>query len=374
LTTVDSRPSQVPSCSLCRQIITTLIGQVGSAVTEEEVDAYLRLGCATFFLDSWCQQHVYPNIREIFLALRNNKTDDIICERITLCKFKVTSITGDILFADGDVLYTIRELSDKKLQHITFGTIAHPELPSGIITGLSCSVDYCAVLISSTNSDGVTTYGTTALAPYQQIHQVLPAGYWYGPWFDIMTQEFWMATGTAKQFTFGIFDPQYGNWEPKVYMRLRSRPDAELLSGQILDRILYFTVMNDPHVHRIDLTLRVSRGNFSTPNNTMLVGNPVTNELYGYAPGPLGIWRYNGYTGSNRTTVGNINLTGTMPVPSSTINPVDNTMWISLYGSGRDAWVRVDLKKATDNIGLAPTGNLDGLFDFNPYTITSEEV
>jgi len=353
--------------------MTALIGEVDSSLTEDGVDLYLRLGCTTFNLDSWCQKNVYPNIHEIFLALRSNKTDDIICERLTLCHFRVVSITGDILFADGDVLYTIREQADHTLQHVIFGTVSHPELPNGIISGLACSVDYCAVLLSVENSTGGTTYGTTALQSSGiQIHHLLPAGDWYGPWFDIITQEFWMATGTAKELNFGIFDPQFGNWEKKVIVRLRTKPELELLSGQILDRILYYTLRDDPHVYRIDLTLHISRGNYSCPVNTMLAGNLVTNELYGYAPGPQGIWRWD-HGGRNRTTVGVINLTGALPIPSSTINPIDNTMWISLWGSSQDAWLRVDLKKTTENIGWAPTGNLDGLFDFNPYTIKSEE-
>lgn len=106
----------------------------------------------------------------------------------------------------------------------------------------------------------------------------------------------------------------------------------------------------------------------------MLVGNPVTNELYGYSPSPNGIWKYTNLVSGNRTTIVNINFSTAEAVPSSTISPVENTMWISLWGSDSDAWLRVDLKKTTDNVGWAPTGNLDGLFDFNPYTITSEEA
>lgn len=265
-------------------------------------------------------------------------------------------------------------MADGKLTHEAFGTVAHTAIPNGIISGLACSVEYCAVLLSAVDPvTGYRTFGTTALSPFTQISQMLPSGSWNGPWFDIITQEFWMATGTARQYTFGTFDPQFGLWQPHVVMRFRVRPDAELLSGQILDRILYFTISNDPHVYKIDLTFRISLGNFSAPNNTMLVGNPVTNELYGYAPGPQGIWRFTGIYGTNRTTVGIIDLTGALPVASSTINPVNNAMWISLWGSDNDAWLRVDLTKSTKNIAWAPTGNLDGLFDFNPYTIKSEE-
>jgi hypothetical protein len=288
----------------------------------------------------------------------------------------VISITGDVLFADRDILYTIQELDGGRLQHTQFGTVSHPDLPGGIISGLACSVDYCAVLLSTKNSvTGKKTYGTTALSPYQQTHQLLPAGIWYGPWYDIITQEFWMATGSVRDYTFGIYDPQYGEFEPKVNFRLPySRLDSEILSGQILDRVLYFTVHKDPHVYKIDLVLRLYRGNFSSPNDTMLVGNPVTNELYGYAPAANGIWRYSPTMNGNRTTIVTINLSSAEAVPSSTINPVQNTMWISLWGTTRDAWLRVDLKKTTDNVGWAPTGNLDGLFDFNPYTIKSEQA
>jgi len=184
-----------------------------------------------------------------------------------------------------------------------------------------------------------------------------------------------MATGSASDYTFGIFDPQFGDWEPKVFLHLpRARSDSEILSGQILDRVLYFTLHTDPHVYKIDLALRLYRGNYSSPNDTMLVGNPVTNELYGYAPSPIGIWKYISNSAGNRTIIVPINLSAAEAVPSSTINPIDNTLWISLWGTETDAWLRVDLKKTTDNVGWAPTGNLDGLFDFNPYTITSEEA
>jgi len=237
-------------------------------------------------------------------------------------------------------------------------------------------VDYCAVLLSATDSSGTTQYGTSAISPYSNsVHQLLPGGIWYGPWFDIVTEEFWMATGTSQQLSLGIFDPKFGNWEPKLTLRIRIRNNTPILSGQILDRVLYLTLLNDYHVYRIDLELRIFLGNFTAPNDTMLVGNPVTNELYGYSPSPYGIYRFFGASGQNRTTVASISLTGTLPVPSSTINPIDNTMWISLWGSSKsDTWLHVDLKKTTQNIAWAPTGNLDGLFDFNPYTITSQET
>jgi hypothetical protein len=348
---------------------------MGAVISQEQVTSYLRFGCTTFGLESWCETNVYPNSHDIYVALRSNKTDDVICERIDLCHFKVISITGDVLFADRDVLYTIQELDGGRLQHTEFGTVSHPDIPTGIISGLACSVDYCAVLLSSTDNYGKKTWGTTALSPYQQTHQLLPSGTWYGPWYDIITQEFWMATGTARDYTFGIFDPQYGEWEPKVNFRLQlARADSQILSGQILDRVLYFTVRKDPHVYKIDLALRMYRGNFSSPNDTMLVGNPVTNELYGYSPSNLGIWRYSPVMNGNKTNIVSINLSSAEAVPSSTINPVQNTMWISLWGTSTDAWLRVDLKKASDNVGWAPTGNLDGLFDFNPYTIKSEEA
>jgi len=184
-----------------------------------------------------------------------------------------------------------------------------------------------------------------------------------------------MATGSSRDYTFGIFDPQWGDWEPKVYVHLpRARASSEILSGQILDRVLYFTLRQDPHVYKIDLALRLFRGNFSSLNDTMLVGNPITNELYGYSPSPNGIWKFATNLSGNRTQIVSIDLSSAEAVPSSTINPVDNTMWLSLWGSNADAWLRVDLKKATDNVAWAPTGNLDGLFDFNPYNITSEEI
>jgi len=103
----------------------------------------------------------------------------------------------------------------------------------------------------------------------------------------------------------------------------------------------------------------------------MLVGNPVTNLLYGYAPTRDGIYLLDR---GNVTQVVNIDLSGASPVQSATINAVDETLWISLWGYTMDAWLRVDLKEKVDNVAWAPTGNLNGLFDFNPYTITSEEV
>jgi hypothetical protein len=367
--------SQSVQCGLCRQIFTALISQIGEVVSEEQVDTYLHFGCSTLGLDSWCQANVYPNTHDIFLALRSNKTDDIICERIGLCHFRVIDITGDILFAEQDQLYTIREQPGGIIETIPFGGVLHPSLPDGIICGLACSVDYCAVLLSSTDSTGKDTYGTVALSPINQIDQVLPPGTWYGPWHDIITDEFWMATGTSKDYTFGIFDPQFGDWEPKyIYHIPYARSDSEILSGQILDRVLYFSLRLDPHVFKLDLALRAQRGNFSSPNNTMLVGNPITMELYGYSPSPSGIWKYSSMVTGNKTTIVPINLSSAEAVPSSTINPIDNTLWISLWGGEQDAWLKVDLTKTTDNVEWAPTGNLDGLFDFNPYTITSEEA
>jgi hypothetical protein len=371
---VTSEPQQSVQCGLCRQIFTALIKQVGQVVSEDQVDSYLRFGCAAFGLDSWCQINVYPNEHDIFLALRSNKTDDIICERIGLCHFRVISITGNILFAEGDNLYIITERPDGNIVIEPFGTVYHPSFPAGIISGLACSVDYCAVLLSSTDPNtGVDTYGTVALSYLQQIDQVLPRGVWYGPWHDIITDEFWMASGSATDYTFGIFDPSFGDWEPKVYVHLpRARADSEILSGQILDRVLYFTIRLDPHIYKIDLALRIFRGNFTTPNDTMIAGNPITNELYGYSPSPIGVWKYNSLTYGNRTVIVPINLSSAEAVPSSTVNPIDNTLWISLWGGLQDAWLKIDL--ATNTAEWAPTGNLDGLFDFNPITITTEEV
>jgi hypothetical protein len=372
-----AKPQQSVQCGLCRQVFTSLISQIGEVVSQEQVDSYLRLGCMTFGLESWCQTNIYPNIPDIFKALRSNKTDDIICERISLCHFRIISITGDVLFADDDQLYTIKETTGGRLTHTPFGVVSHPSLPGGIIYGLSCSVDYCAVLLGDEDPyTGTVQFGTTALSMYQQIDQQLDPGYWYGPWYDYITQEFWLATGQGKTYTFGIFDPQFGDWSPKLTTTLPRAPSSsEILSGQILDRVLYFTLLQDPHVYKIDLAIRRPMGNFSTPNNTMLVGNPATNELYGYSPSALGIWKYSSLRTGNMTSIVSIDFTDSQPVPSSTINPVDNTLWISLWGTkDLDAWLRVDLKKTTNNVGWAPTGNLDGLFDFNPYTISTEEA
>jgi len=372
----NAKPQQSVQCGLCRQIFTALVSQIGEVASEDQVDSYLRFGCSAFGLDSWCSTYVYPNTHDIFLALRSNKTDDIICERLALCHFRVISLTGDVLFAEADKLYTIIEETSGKIDSYYFGTVSHPSLPAGVVNGLACSPDYCAVLLEDATTSTTPQHGTTALSMYQQIDQTLPSGYWYGPWYDIITQEFWMATGSARDYTFGIFDPQFGDWEPKVYIHLaRARADSEILSGQILDRVLYFTLLQDPHVYKIDLAVRLFRGNFTTPNNTMLVGNPVTNELYGYSPSNIGIWKFNNFVyPGNRTVIAKIDLSGVVPFPSSTINPIDNTMWVCLWGTANDAWLKVDLKKTSNNLAWASTKKTDGLFDFNPYTITSEEA
>jgi len=376
LIAAQCRRTQLSTCDICREIFTALISAVGHSVTEDEINVSLRFICSSFGTESWCQKNVYTNIHDIFLALRSNKTDDVICERLALCRFKIVSITGDVLFADDDILYTVHQVPNTNvIEHRKFGSVNHTLIPSGEIAGLACSVDYCAVLLKGTDASGKTIYGTTALSPYMQKNQILPAGVWYGPWFDIMTQEFWMATGTSREFTFGIFDPQYGNWEPKVSVRLRVRFDTQLLSGQILNRVLYFTLFSDPHVYSIDLIVRLFRGNFSAPNNTMLVGNIVTNELYGYSPSiNRGVYLFSP-NGLNRTTVAIFDFSSTQAVPASTINPIDKIMWISCWGKAdHDAWVLIDLKKKTNNVGYASLDKLDGLFDFNPYTIVSEEV
>jgi len=356
-------------------MITTLINGIGSSsITESKVDVYLRMACTTFSLQSWCEKNVYPHIHDIFTSLKSNKTDDVICQRIALCRFKVISITGDVLFASLDSIVTVRETANHNIEkHAWPGKIQHTALPSAIICGLACSEDYCTVLLTA-NVSGVIKFGTTALlSPTNQIFQMLSNGTWYGPWFDIMTQEFWMATGTAQAFTLGIFDPSIGTFDPKLSFKIRTSWYTKILSGQILDRILYLTLYNDPHVYSIDLTFRIFRGNFSAPNNTMLVGNPVTNKLYGYSPSPLGIYLLDVNLGErNRTTIISVDLSGWRSIPASTVNPVDNTMWISLYGSRSDRWLHVTLSQ-TNNFEYLDAASF-GLFDFNPYTITSVEV
>jgi len=370
----SASPQQSVQCGLCRQIFTALIAQIGEVVSEDQVSSYLRFGCAAFGLDSWCQANVYTNTHDIFLALRSNKTDDIICERLSLCNFRVLSITGDVLFATRDELYTI-QVKDNQVTHQPFAGVSHPSLPNGIIYGLSCSVDYCAVLLGDEDSNsGTVQFGTVALSMYQQIDQILPEGYWAGPWYDLITQEYWMATGSGKEYSFGIFDPAFGEWEPKITLNLpRANALSEILSGQILDRVLYFTLLQDPHVYKLDLSLRGLVGNFTTSNNTMLVGNPVTNELYGYSNSALGIWKYANLKSGNRTTLVSFDFSRAAPVSSSTINPIDNSLWISMWGVDiSDLWLRLDLK--TNILGYANSGNLNGLFEFNPYTISTEEA
>jgi len=279
------------------------------------------------------------------------------------------------MFAQGDQLSRIVPIGDNQVQRIDLWTIIHPSLPSATICGLSCSPDYCAVLLKGT-INGATRYATTALSIYTQIPELLDnVGDWYGPWYDANTDEFWMAHGTPMNFTFGLFDPTDGTFEPHINTRLYiPQSNAALLSGSVLNRMLYFTVVGDYHVWILDLALHMFRGNITLPlttTNVMLQHNPVTQLLYGYTAGPDGVFKL-GFDGT-RTKIANIDFTGVSLVPSSTIDPIENTMWISLWGIPSRAWMKIDLNKNSDNVRWTPVGTIEGYFDFNPYTIVRED-
>jgi len=314
---------------------------------------------------------LYPYFDEIFRALKENRTDSIACDRLNLCTTKITKVTGDIMFAQGDRLSRIIPVGDNQVQRIDLWTITHPSLPSASICGLSCSPDYCAVLLKGT-VNGAVRYATTALSVYTQIPQLLEnVGIWYGPWYDANTDEFWMAHGTPLNFTFGIFDPTDGTFYQRISTRLYiPQTSSPILSGSVLNRMLYFTVVDDYHVWILDLALHVFRGNITlelTTKNVMLQHNPVTQLLYGYTAGPDGVFRFDGP--DTRTKIANIDFTGVTLVPSSTIDPINNFMWISLWGIPSHAWMKIDLNKNTDNVRWTPAGTVEGYFDFNPYEI-----
>jgi len=240
------------------------------------------------------------------------------------------------------------------------------------ISGFSCAPDYCAVLLKGT-LNGVTRYGTTALSARSQVHHLLTdvGSQYYGPWYDAKTDEFWLAYGTPNNFTFGIFDPSDGNFYKRITTRLFiPQSNAPILSGSVLDRLLYFTVLGDYRVYILDLSLHIFLGNITlTPKNQniMLAHNPVTQTMYGYTPGPDGVFRFDSPT--QRTKIADIDFTNIGLVPSSTIDPTENVMWISLWGIPSRAWMKIDLKKTTDNVRWTPAGSVEGYFDFNPYNI-----
>jgi len=240
------------------------------------------------------------------------------------------------------------------------------------ITGFACGPDYCAVALKGTLG-GVVRYGTTALSNTAQLHHLLPdvGTPYYGPWYDANTDEFWMAYGTPTNYTFGIFDPTDGVLYKRISTRLFiPQTSAPILSGSVLNRLLYFTVLGDFRVYVLDLSLHVFLGNITLSSkspNIMLNHNPVTQIMYGYTSGPDGIFRFD--TPQQRTKIASIDFTGIGLVPSSTIDPTENMMWISLWGIPSRAWMKVDLTKTTDNVKWTPVGSVEGYFDFNPYEI-----
>jgi len=184
-----------------------------------------------------------------------------------------------------------------------------------------------------------------------------------------------LAHGTPANFSFGLYDPIDGTYRSRINTRLYiPQQNGILLSGSVLERLLYFTIQNDFHVFVLDLSLHVFLGNMTMSfSNIMLNHNPVTRMMYGYTPGPEGLFRFDNAT--SHTKIAAIDFSDIILVPSSTIDPTSNTMWISLWGlSGPSRWMKVDLNKVTENVQWAPTGNLDGYFDFNPYTITRVDV
>jgi len=359
---------------LCKTVIATIQAELGSNYNEITLEAFLRAACATALITDWCEKWIFPQVDEIFYSLRDNKTDSIICDRVNLCQTKIVSVTGNILFAERDHLDEIVPIDNDKVQRREWGVISHPELPVMKIVGLACSPDFCAILLKGTTPQGLIRYASTALSSTSQLHHVLPSdsGDWYGPWYDMHTDEFWLAQGTPKNFTFGIFDPIPGLFRPHINTHLRiAQQDGKILSGSVLNRLLYFTIQDDNHLFILDLALHIFVGNTTAPRNTMLVNNPVTRIMYGYTPGPEGVFRFDNLT--HHTKLATIDFSGIQLVPSSTINPIDNHMWISLWGSSNHAWMKVDLTKDSNNVLWTPVGSLEGYFDFNPYKIDRQE-
>jgi len=310
---------------------------------------------------------------EVFRSLRDNRTDSIACNRVSMCKTKITKVTGEIMFAEGDVLSHIIPIGDNQIQKIDIWRISHPSIPQMSITGIACSPDYCAVALKGTLG-GVVRYATTALSISNQIHHLLPdvGTPYYGPWYDANTDEFWMAYGNPLNFTFGIFDPTDGILYKRISTRLYiPQTTAPILAGSVLNRLLYFTVLGDYRVYVLDLSLHIFLGNITLPSqatNIMLNHNPVTQIMYGYTAGENeGVIRFD--NPQQRTKIANIDFTGITLVPSSTIDPIENTMWISLWGIPSRAWMKIDLSKSSDNVKWTPVGSVEGYFDFNPFVI-----
>jgi len=331
-------------------------------------------------LTPWCTQYIYPYFDEVFLALKDNKTDSIACCRINLCQSKIISITGDIMFAVNDILSVIMPLPNNQIDRRDLDKIVHPQVPVAVISGFSCGPDYCAVLLQGKDVSGNPRYGTTALSiasngQVKQTPQILAAvGSWYGPWYDAHTDEFWLAYGSPANFTFGLFDPSAGIFRPRINTRLRiPQQDVPILSGAVLNRVLYFTVKGDLHVFVLDLALHLFTGNLTMPApNIMLAVNPLTQLLYGYTAGAEGVFRFDSPT--SHTKIAGPLPTGFALVPSATIDPTENTLWISLWGSVNRAFLKIDLTKTSNNTLAAPTKDLEGFFDFNPYQIQRVDV
>jgi hypothetical protein len=363
---------QSAACPLCKTVMTTIRAQLSGRITEPSVTRFVRSTCDSLLIGTWCEQNLYPYFDEIFRSLRDNRTDSIACNRVNLCNTKISKVTGDIMFASGDKLSRIVPIGDNQIQRYDLFTISHPTMPVMSITGFACSPDYCAVVLKG-NMNGKERYTTSALSIQKQIPQVLPdvGGPWFGPWYDAQTDEFWLAYGTPMNFTFGIFDCEDGNFYKRISTRLYiPQTTSPILSGSVLNRMLYFTVKDDFRVWVLDLSLKVFLGNITletSSKNIMLVHNPVTQIMYGYTPGPEGLFRFDNPT--HRTKIANIDFTGVSLVPSSTIDPTENVMWISLWGIPSRAWMKIDLKKSVDNVRWTPAGSVEGYFDFNPYAI-----
>jgi len=228
------------------------------------------------------------------------------------------------------------------------------------------------VLLKGNDITGKQRYETVALAINAVITHVLDdVGNWFGPWYDANSDEFWMAYGTPMNFVFGIFDASTGTFYKRITTKLYiPQTDSPILSGSVLNRYLYFTVVDDYHVWVMDLALHMFAGNITLPittTNVMLQHNPVTQILYGYHVGPEGVFRFDNST--QQTKIASIDFSAISLVPSSTINPMDNTLWISLWGIPSHAWMKINLSETVDNVRWTPAGSVEGYFDFNPFTI-----
>jgi len=359
-------------CTFCKQVMSTVRSQLGGTFNEIVMERFIKSTCDTLLLTQWCSTYLYPYFPEIFNAIADNRTDSIVCNRINLCQTKIVAVTGDILLGKGEKLSRIVPTSGGGYQKFDIWTISHSQLPTATIAGLACSPDYCATLLRVTVL-GYIRYATARITSYSQYsdnpHLLTDSGTWYGPFYDASTDEFWLAYGTPMNMTFGIYNPADGSFNMKINTRLYiPETTGTIFSGSVLNRYLYFTISGDYHVFVLDLALHLYLGNLTLPvrptNNLVLAHNPVTQILYGYNIGTAGVYRFDSPT--QFTQVASYDFAGVGIVPGATIDPIDNSMWIVLWGKYQ--WLKIDLTKTSQNVQVF-TNAVDGYLDFNPYKI-----